>query len=90
VRPLNITAAVVINGRAAEANLTISILLTPEMSSECVCDGAYAALSRDAYAMSHLSAVNLACTHGLAGLVDACAAAVSVQPYLRGVGVVPV
>jgi len=28
---------------------------------------ATAALSRDAYAMSHLCAVNLACTHGPAG-----------------------
>jgi len=29
--------------------------------------GGYAPAARDAYAMSHLSAVNLACTHGLAG-----------------------
>jgi len=46
-----------------------------------------AVLSRDAYAMSHLSAVNLACTYGLVGRVDARAAAATVQPYLRGGGV---
>jgi len=49
-----------------------------------------AALSRDAYAMSHLSAVNLACTHRLAGRVDARAAAATVQPCLRDGSVVPV
>ena len=49
-----------------------------------------AAVSRDAYAMSHLSVVNLACTHGLAGCVDACTAAATVQPCLRGGGVVSV
>ena len=49
-----------------------------------------AALSRDAYAMSHLSVVNLACTHGLAGRADTRAAAATVQPYLRSGGVVPV
>jgi len=39
--------------------------------------------------MSHLSAVNLVSgTHGLAGRVDARAAAATVQPYLRGGGVV--
>ena len=49
-----------------------------------------AALSKDAYAMSHLSVVNLACTHGLAGRVNACAAVATVQPYLRGGSIVPV
>ena len=36
--------------------------------------------------MSHLSGVNLACTHGLAGRDDTRAAAAIVQSYLRGGG----
>jgi len=60
-----------------------------EFSNVSVTD-ADAALSRDAYVTSHLFAVNLACTHGLAGRVDARAAAATVQPYIRGGGVVKV
>ena len=37
-----------------------SIYWHPRWVEECVCDGADATLTRDAYAMSHLSAVNLA------------------------------
>ena len=40
--------------------------------------------------MPWVTYLRLTCTHGLAGHVDACAAAATVQPYLRGGGVIPV